>query len=192
MSSGLILLTQTGNLVNRLMHPDYKVSKTYEVTLTDELRGNEAVAFSSGCMLLKDSPIPCLPATLLPLYNSNKYIHNSCNKDDGEHHSNSHHITSDSIINNMDEKGRNKEDIMCANSNSNNMCTVLLKEGRYHQIRRMFGSLGHRVTDIKRVAVGDVSLGDLKDGHFTPLTISVSINIDKVLHPCNIISPYQY
>jgi 16S rRNA pseudouridine516 synthase len=41
---------------------------------------------------------------------------------------------------------------------------VGLIEGRYHQIKRMFGRFGNRVLSIHRFAVGDYELGDLGTG----------------------------
>jgi 16S rRNA pseudouridine516 synthase len=38
---------------------------------------------------------------------------------------------------------------------------VVLTEGRYHQVRRMFASVGHHVKALERVAVGALALGDL-------------------------------
>ncbi len=42
---------------------------------------------------------------------------------------------------------------------------VVIKEGKYHQIKRMFASLGTSVTQLKRIAIGGLSLDpDLKEG----------------------------
>ena len=38
---------------------------------------------------------------------------------------------------------------------------VVLREGRYHQLRRMFAALGHEVLAIHRTAVGGLRLHDL-------------------------------
>ncbi len=47
---------------------------------------------------------------------------------------------------------------------------LTLTEGKYHQVKRMFGAMGNRVTKLKRESVGRVSLGDLKEGEFRELT----------------------
>lgn len=39
-----------------------------------------------------------------------------------------------------------------------NSCTVLLREGRYHQIKRMFGCFGAKVTKLHRLTMGGLSL----------------------------------
>lgn len=44
--------------------------------------------------------------------------------------------------------------------------SIILTEGKKRQIRRMCESLGYRVTDLKRVRIMDINLGDLKSGEF--------------------------
>ena len=41
---------------------------------------------------------------------------------------------------------------------------VILHEGRKRQLRRMFASLGYRVTRLKRIRMGNLLLGDLPEG----------------------------
>ncbi|MGQ9497778.1 MAG: pseudouridine synthase [Desulfotomaculales bacterium] len=52
--------------------------------------------------------------------------------------------------------------------------TTLLKvsihEGRKRQIRRMFAAIGHPVIELKRIAVGPLTLGELRVGEFRHLT----------------------
>lgn len=47
---------------------------------------------------------------------------------------------------------------------------LTLTEGKYHQVKRMFGAMGNRVTKLHRESVGKVNLGDLKEGEFRELT----------------------
>ena len=48
---------------------------------------------------------------------------------------------------------------------------VTLKEGRYHQIKRMFGCFGAKVVELHRVAMGDLYLpSDLPEGQCRELT----------------------
>ncbi len=46
----------------------------------------------------------------------------------------------------------------------------ILKEGRKRQIRRMAELVGLHVTDLLRVRIGEVELGDLPEGKWRPLT----------------------
>lgn len=47
---------------------------------------------------------------------------------------------------------------------------LTLTEGRYHQVKRMFGAMGNRVTKLHRESVGVVNLGDTAAGEFRDLT----------------------
>jgi len=46
----------------------------------------------------------------------------------------------------------------------------ILQEGRNRQIRRMCEAVGLKVTDLKRVRIGPLELGDLPEGQWRPLT----------------------
>ena len=46
---------------------------------------------------------------------------------------------------------------------------VTLKEGRYHQVRRMFAAVGNHVETLHRSAVGGLELGDLPAGAWREL-----------------------
>jgi len=47
---------------------------------------------------------------------------------------------------------------------------IVLREGKRHQIRVMLNELGYTVTSLKRIRVGHVSLGKLKEGQTRNLT----------------------
>jgi 16S rRNA pseudouridine516 synthase len=47
---------------------------------------------------------------------------------------------------------------------------VVLEEGRYHQVRRMFAALGNRVLTLHRERVGTLTLDGLAEGQWRPLT----------------------
>ena len=50
-------------------------------------------------------------------------------------------------------------------------CFITISEGRYHQIKRMFASLGLKVTYLKRVTFGPLALpAELMPGEYRPLT----------------------
>lgn len=48
--------------------------------------------------------------------------------------------------------------------------TIAIHEGRKRQIRTMFYTVGHKVTYLKRIAIGRLTLGDLKLGQWRELT----------------------
>lgn len=67
------------------------------------------------------------------------------------------------------EKGVNLNDGICKTAKleitGENTATVVLTEGRYHQIKRMFGCFGAKVTKLHRIAMGFLELPkDLEEG----------------------------
>lgn len=63
-TSGLLLLTDDGALSHRITSPRMHLPKTYEATLAQDLRGDEAARFSSGTLLLAAETTPLRPAVL--------------------------------------------------------------------------------------------------------------------------------
>lgn len=47
-----------------------------------------------------------------------------------------------------------------------NLLEIVLTEGKKRQIRRMFKALGYEVVDLKRTAIGEIMLGNLKEGEW--------------------------
>jgi len=47
---------------------------------------------------------------------------------------------------------------------------ITLREGRNRQVRKMCDHIGHPVKSLKRVAVGELKLGDLPKGEWRNLT----------------------
>ena len=63
-TSGLLLFTDDGALLHRIISPKSNVPKVYEATLANDLRGDEAAIFASGTLLLESETTPLLPAEL--------------------------------------------------------------------------------------------------------------------------------
>ena len=113
-TSGALLLTDDGALLHRILSPKAKLPKTYEATLAQDLRGDEAAVFASGTLQLESENTPLAPAQLQPI--------------DARH------------------------------------ARVVLTEGRYHQVRRMFAAVGNHVEALHRPSIGGLDLGDLPPG----------------------------
>jgi len=127
-TSGLLIVTDDGQLNHRITSPKHHISRTYHVTLDSALTGQETAIFASGTLMLKEDDRPCLPAEL-------------------------------SII---DERH----------------ASIVLHEGRYHQVRRMFAAIGNHVTALCRSHIGQLSLEEtgLAPGEY------LSIAPEELLH----------
>ena len=118
-TSGLLLLTDDGALLHRIVSPKSKLAKTYDATLAQDLRGDEAALFASGTLLLESETTPLAPATLDVV--------------DPRH------------------------------------ARLVLTEGRYHQVRRMFAAVGNHVDALHRSRIGGLELDDLAPGQWRVL-----------------------
>ncbi|MDQ6991358.1 MAG: pseudouridine synthase [Mariprofundaceae bacterium] len=110
-TSGLLILTDDGQLNHKITSPKHHIAKTYTVTLAETLKGDEAETFASGTLILDSEDTPCLPAELT--------------------------VTGEKTA------------------------TIVLHEGRYHQVRRMFGAVGNHVSSLQRTDIGALSLQSL-------------------------------
>ena len=63
-TSGLLLLTDDGGLLHKIISPRSHVAKRYHVTLEQPFRGDEAEVFASGALLLEGEAKPLAPAAL--------------------------------------------------------------------------------------------------------------------------------
>jgi len=126
-TSGLLLLTDDGALLHRIVSPKSHLSKRYEVTLARDLRGDEAEVFASGTLLLESENTPLAPAVL--------------EVQDARH------------------------------------ASLILTEGRYHQVRRMFAAMGNHVDALHRSAVGGLTLGELPDGEWRALDDAARVQL---------------
>ena len=63
-TTGLLLMTDDGALLHRIVSPKRRIEKIYEATLARDLRGNEAKIFASGKLMLESERAPLAPARL--------------------------------------------------------------------------------------------------------------------------------
>lgn len=119
-TEGLLVFTNDGDLLHRLISPKSEVSKTYEVHYEGTLVP-DAVEKAKQGITLKDGTV-CKSAALV-----------------------------------ISENGG---------------CTITIREGMYHQVKRMIAALGGHVTYLRRIAIGKLELGDLESGGVRELTES--------------------
>lgn len=82
-------------------------------------------------------------------------------------------VTEDMVI--KFAKGIKLSDFECKTAKmtitGKNTAIVTITEGRYHQIKRMFGCFGAKVVNLKRLGMGNLLLpNDLKEGKYRELT----------------------
>lgn len=63
-TSGLLLLTDDGDLLHRIISPRSNVPKRYRVTLARPVDGSESATFAAGTLMLEGEEKPLLPAEL--------------------------------------------------------------------------------------------------------------------------------
>ena len=63
-TSGLLLMTDDGALLHRIVSPKAKLPKVYEAALAQDLRGDESAIFASGALMLESEQTPLAPAEL--------------------------------------------------------------------------------------------------------------------------------
>jgi 16S rRNA pseudouridine516 synthase len=63
-TSGLLLLTDDGGLLHRIVSPKAGLSKIYEVTLAEDLRGDETALFANGTLMLESEETPLAPVAM--------------------------------------------------------------------------------------------------------------------------------
>ncbi|MFA5950686.1 MAG: pseudouridine synthase [Hyphomicrobium sp.] len=61
-TSGLLLMTDDGAYLHRVISPKSNVAKRYRITLDRPMQGNEAELFASGTLMLDGEEKPLLPA----------------------------------------------------------------------------------------------------------------------------------
>jgi 16S rRNA pseudouridine516 synthase len=118
-TTGLLLVTNDGQLAHELLSPKKHVDKEYEVTLRDPISEDDITAFKEGIMI--DGDEQCLPS--------------ECT------------IT------------------------TQNTCHMILHEGKYHQVKRMFLARGNEVTALKRIRMKNLMLDEsLAPGKYRELS----------------------
>lgn len=120
-STGLILMTNDGDLAHKLTHPRYGHEKTYRVVVEGRMDGKTIERWEKGVYLDGRKTIP----TQISVVQQDK---------------NFTHLT------------------------------IIMREGRKRQIRRIANMLGYPVKQLVREKIGSLTLGNLKLGEWRHLT----------------------
>lgn len=118
-TTGLLLITNDGELAHRMLSPKSHVNKVYELTFSGKLPPNSLSQFEKGIQL--DDGYICMPSTFELISEGHAFL--------------------------------------------------TIKEGKYHQVKRMMEALNCNVLTLKRVAFGPIKLPlDLPEGEYRTLT----------------------
>jgi 23S rRNA pseudouridine2605 synthase len=120
-SSGLILLTNDGDLAQRLTHPSYGVEKVYRVVVAGKPTVEAMRPLRQGIHLAEGKA--CVKRVTL-------------------------------------KKAHATQSVL----------EIVLTEGRNREIRRLLAHIGHKVQQLKRVAIGPLRLGELPVGAYRELS----------------------
>lgn len=120
-TSGMLLMTNDGDLAYRLTHPKHMIYKTYRARVAGVLSDEKASRLSRGIDI-------------------------------------GGFVTSKAIVN--IEKNLERSTIV----------EIQIYEGKNRQIRKMFAMVGNKVMELSRIAIGDLRIAHLKEGHYRKLT----------------------
>ena len=70
----------------------------------------------------------------------------------------------------LDDGTELKPAIVAMSTSANTICQVTICEGKNRQVRRMFETLGYKVVALRRLSIGAITLGELKEGEHRSLT----------------------
>lgn len=120
-TEGLLLLTNDGELANKLTHPRHEVGKRYLTIVNDVVTADDVKKLEKGVFIEGGKTAPARVKIL------------------------------------KSEPGRTE-------------LTIIIHEGRNHQVKKMFEAIEKNVIFLKRISVGDINLGTLKKGEYRHLT----------------------
>lgn len=125
-TTGLLLLTNDGQLNHELLAPNKHVDKIYRAEIAGVADENTVKTFAAGMTLGDGTQLK--PAELQIL------------EQDAEHDS--------------------------------SKIEIKIREGKYHQIKRVFGAVGMKVIELERISMGKLTLPkDLKRGEYVELKL---------------------
>ncbi len=123
-TTGLVLLTNDGELANKLLHPKNEIPKVYVAKISGTLTPTEIMKLKAGIIVDKVK----YKADRIKIKESSK-----------------------------------KEDT--------SIVEVTIHEGKYHEVRNLFASIGHDVIKLKRERLAFLDLNGLSSGEYRQLNI---------------------
>lgn len=120
-TTGLLIMTNDGQLTYTLTHPKHEVYKTYVARVEGVISGSRLAKLRRGVDIggFVTSPAKVKLVKQMPRY---------------------------AVV------------------------EISIREGKNRQVRKMFAAVGNRVQELKRVSIGEIRLGRMKEGHYRKLT----------------------
>lgn len=130
-TSGLLIITNDGEIFNKIMHPKQNINKTYMALVEGIPDETEMSALKKGVDI-------------------------------------GGYVTAPSQASIVKVEGKNS------------ILKIIIHEGKKRQVRRMCRAIHHHVLELKRVSIGNITLGDLEVGQWRYLSkeeVSYLMNI---------------
>lgn len=120
-TSGLLIMTNDGELAYRITHPKHNIYKTYRARVNGYLSSERVARLQSGVDI-------------------------------------GGYVTSKAKVEVIRQGDRSA------------IVEIQISEGKNRQVRKMFAAVGNKVIDLERIAIGELRLNHLKEGHYRKLT----------------------
>ena len=120
-TSGLLILTNDGELAYRITHPRHHVYKTYRAQVQGVLSRERVIRLRRGVDI---GGFVTSPAEVQVIHQGERSA----------------------------------------------LVEIRIYEGKNRQVRKMFAAVGNKVTALQRIAIGELRLGRLMEGHYRKLT----------------------
>lgn len=114
-TSGLLIITNDGEIFNKIMHPRQNVNKCYMATVKGKPEAKHIETLKRGVDI-------------------------------------GGYITKEAEVS------------IVSSTDKTSILKIIIHEGKKRQVRRMCGAVGFPVVELKRISVGDIKLGNLKEG----------------------------
>lgn len=149
-STGMILLTDDGELTHRLTHPSFEASKEYRVTVNGKVTVQALEKLRKGIYLAAPKEIAKSKSA------------GGASAPSSQTRSDAKKAAPDAVRIIRVERDRSGGD--------RTMLAMTLHEGQNREIRRVLARLGLKVRKLKRVAMGPIQMKTLRSGAWRELT----------------------
>jgi 23S rRNA pseudouridine2457 synthase len=133
-SEGLLLLTTNSKITRLLFHGKQPHTRTYLVQVINQIKPETIIKLSNGIAISAPE--------------GKKYITTPCKVN---------LVNKPIYIQDLTTK-KLHENV------TNSWITIILTEGKFHQVRKMVAAVKHKCLRLIRVSIEDIELGDLKPG----------------------------